>query len=851
MMWTFIVRTSNQMSVGSRGGTIHFITNKSNVNSCVMKGGSGRMQMSTTPTNGNPITERFRSAKESVQEWTGLQRLKAANVTQNLQEKAKAKLSPSSSSSWKNLSSKIQQQTQIAAETAKKSNIMESTKNMLHQSTSKITNQVQQSTSQLGKNMASKFSQQQLASKLRRYSASFMKGISSTSTKSKGHSPPRIKLDGDFKDLVTQSTVFADKSLFIKDVIEDDSTSILIAMPRRWGKTVNMDMLKRFLEIPVDADGKVMDKSKTDNHKLFSSGQVDGGMRGYVQLKSLNIATARFFQNVDALCIQGTRPVISIDFKNCKAANYEGVLAAIKTELRKCFSFHGFLEESAKLQEEEKQLIKRHTGAISSKELSENEVKSGLCFLSEMLYKHHNSQKVWILVDEYDAVANVAYRDFSDIEHQKTIDLFSGIYEQAFKSNPYLEKGVLTGVQYIEKSGMLSGLNNLGKFDFTNAKYAQHYGLDQDEVDLFFSHFQVPLDLAAKAKQWYNGYKAPRYLSSKSTIQQPEIVGKYNIWSIVNFLKEGRDNGYSARFKSYWEKSGSIDFLNKLFKKKEVRANIEHLVNGESIYLDRIADFSASDFKTLKALLSGNKEVNDNGLDVLFSYLFIGGYLTIDESKADHYHLPNREITYEMGRRLITYYQTIYTIDPVKIQAVTDVLQKVMDIGESSQNSLSALLQDFYGNFRSVIQSIHLVNNESEEGVFANEDIIHSMLNYIALQTQHTTMGSELYTEKINTQEKGRADLKIIKGDVGMILEVKCVPTNKGSNKHMEEALNQSKKYSSLLETNNQLFMAINVAKKASKPEERSIELLCSNGVSKEAPTIAINASGELFDSNN
>ena len=668
------------------------------------------------------------------------------------------------------------------------------------------------------------------------------------------YAAPRIKRDGDFKDLVTQSTVFADKSLFIKDVIEDADTTLLLAMPRRWGKTVNLDMLKRFLEIPVDDNGEILDepnKIKAVNYQIFRRECVSqpGSSKS---LLSISCSTIRiqdpedlFVQKeVDALELQGTYPVIYIDFKSCKGANYDEVLAGIQRVLRDCFTKHGYLANSAKLGITQKALANKYLEAISPILLNTDEIKSGLHFLSDALYAHYG-KKVWILVDEYDAVANVAYREFSEGDCEKTISLFQGIYEAAFKGNNYLEKGVLTGVQYIAQSGMLSGLNNLGKVDFTNANYAQHYGLNQEEVDHFFTHFKVPSDLSDKAKQWYDGYRVPKYDQSKSTTQKLGVLEKYNVWSIVSYLKEGEFD----KFKSHWEKSGSIDFLGELFKAKNVREKIEQLVNGESIYLERIADFSAHDFKTLKEMLGGNKEVNNNGLKVLLSYLFIGGYLTIDGSTPNHYRIPNMEITYEMGGRLITYYETTCTIDPEKIQRVTDVLQRVMDIDESRQSGLSALLKDFYSNFQEVIRSIRLVDQKNEEGVFTNEDIVHSILNYIALQTQHATMGSELYTTKLSTEAKGRADLKITKGDIGMIIEVKCVPAQEGAT-HMQEALTQAKDYSNLLNTNNKLFLAINVAKQESKPNERNIELLCATGVAEDADTIKVNSKGQLVESN-
>jgi hypothetical protein len=135
---------------------------------------------------------------------------------------------------------------------------------------------------------------------------------------------PRIQRGGDFKDLVTQSTVFADKSMFIKDVIEDESTALLIAMPRRWGKSVNLDMLKRFLEIPVGDDGEVIDEARrkaTGNYQIFRvecATQSDGSKHQLAVSRSEitiqdpgNIFdTAR----TRALEVQGTRPVIYVDF---------------------------------------------------------------------------------------------------------------------------------------------------------------------------------------------------------------------------------------------------------------------------------------------------------------------------------------------------------------------------------------------------------------------------------------------------------------------------------------------------------------------------------------------------------
>ena len=135
-------------------------------------------------------------------------------------------------------------------------------------------------------------------------------------------------------------------------------------------------------------------------------------------------------------------------------------------------------------------------------------------------------------------------------------NLFRGTFESALKGNDYLEKGVLTGVQYIVKSGMLSGLNNLSKYNITNFKYSQYYGINQEEMNDLLQHFEIEKFQAARIKDWYNGYQ-----ENIGTDENKNFIDKYNIWSVINYLNRQNDG-----FKSYWEESGSVDFIKPLFK---------------------------------------------------------------------------------------------------------------------------------------------------------------------------------------------------------------------------------------------------------------------------------------------
>lgn len=653
--------------------------------------------------------------------------------------------------------------------------------------------------------------------------------------------PPRIKKDGSFKDLVTQSTIFADKSLFIKTAIEDTSTGLLVAMPRRWGKTVNLDMLKRFLEIMVDNNGEPISREDTDNYKLFAGGQIDGGMRGKISLSPLKIADTKLFNETKALDVQGTYPVIYIDFKNCKAGDYESIKKLVRTELSESFNQHVYLQDSPKLSVRQRKLVEQYI-----EESEDTQIETGLKILSKALHDHYG-KKVWILIDEYDAVLNSAYQnpDFSDIDLRSTVSLFKGLYEKALKKNDYLEKSIVTGIQFIAKASAGSGLNNLEKIDVTTPQYAPYYGLSQQEFEQFCEHFKVPKKYFEAAKQWYDGY-AVRIYDQENNQVTDRIDYKYNIWSIVSYLKDAD----FKNFKSYWEESGSIDFLQDLFKSTNIKEKIEQLVddkNGKSgtIVFNRESNFSDKDFNTLKAMIGSNKVVGEDGINILFSYLFILGYLTVDGINHDSYQIPNMEIKHEMGKRLIEYYQTICTIDPEKIQGLTNVLQSVINTKEYDQDNIRGLFKNFYNQFKEVIQGIRLVNDHNDEGVFTNEDIVHSILNYIVLQTQHSTFGSEIYTSKLHSDKKGRADIKITNEEIGIIIEVKCVPVPDREDGHMREAIEQAVSYCNLLkDINNNIFVAINVEKKVVKPEERTIELLCVSDMFNEKDVFGIDVLG-------
>lgn len=628
------------------------------------------------------------------------------------------------------------------------------------------------------------------------FNTQIKKYFSSISTTKKNNTKKNIQSGGNFEDLVTNSSIFIDKSLFIKEIIEDSAKTILITMPRRWGKSLNLDMLKRFLSIEEQNS-----QQKEFNKKIFEQSIKTN----FDKTKSqLNISTTQIkitdeniigqTKVIDSLELQGEYPVIFIDFKDCKASSFQEVEKKLRDKIVKTIKQFGYLSNDN--QSYENTTVSKSYNALLN-ETSNGDFSTGIKELTKLLHTYHG-KKVWILIDEYDAAPNKAYLEFNEEEAKQVSEVFRGIFESALKGNDYLEKGVLTGVQYIVKSGMLSGLNNLSKYNIINFKYSQYYGINQEEMNDLIQHFEIEESQAAKIKDWYNGYQ-----ENIGTDENKIFIDKYNIWSVVNYLNRQNDG-----FKSYWEESGSVDFIKPLFKQQNFKKKIEDLVNAKNIKIDELAiDFSVDNFRTLKQITNSNGkiEINFAGFELIFSYLFITGYLTIANDKNTEFKLPNKEIKTELEKNLKNYYKTIFNIEPEKFSELTEILNVVFE--QKNSLEIKEIFEKNFGpKFSELIKNVKMFNksNENSIGLFANEDLMHSLLNNIVLQIVNGSFASERYTVKTDGT-KGRADIVVAKNGTGLLIEMKY----KGK---ADEALEQAKEYSELVkDTNTQIFIGCNI----------------------------------------
>jgi hypothetical protein len=327
----------------------------------------------------------------------------------------------------------------------------------------------------------------------------------------------------DFKDVIENNYYYFDKTKFIENILEDGSKVKLFTRPRRFGKTLNISMLKYFFNV----------KNKDENKKLF---------------ENLEISKSEYFEK------QGNYPVISISFRNYDEENWDDGLKTIKGILKRVYSEYKFLTEKMDdIEIEEFNSVRRGLDSV--------EWEASLINLSKYLYEYYG-KKVVVLIDEYDQPIIDSYvKGYYD----KAISFFKSFYGLVLKDNEYLEMGVMTGILRVAKENIFSGLNNIKVHSILNKRFTEYFGVLENEVEKALKDFGLEYNLK-DVQKWYNGY-----LFGNTQV--------YNPWSIINFLDE-------KRLGSYWVNTSGNSliqlYLQKL--KEDIFDEFSKLLNKEKIF---------------------------------------------------------------------------------------------------------------------------------------------------------------------------------------------------------------------------------------------------------------------------
>ena len=332
----------------------------------------------------------------------------------------------------------------------------------------------------------------------------------------------------DFEQVITEDNFYIDKTLFIKEWWERKDMVTLLTRPRRFGKTLNMSMLEKFFSVKY-----------AERSDLF---------------KGLSIWEDEKYRQ-----LQGTYPVISLTFANVKEKDYQGTRKCINHILTDLYNKNIFLLESGILTENEEIYFRSVSG-----DMDEVTAAWAIHKLSDFLSRFCE-KKVIVLLDEYDTPMQEAYVNGY---WEELVSFTRSMFNAAFKTNPYLERAVMTGITRVSKESVFSDLNNLKVVMTTSDEYADSFGFTEKEVFAALDEFELS-DKKDDVKRWYDGFT----FGDKTDI--------YNPWSIINYLQTGK-------LRTYWANTSSNSLVGKLIREGslDVKQAFEKLINNEAINVE-------------------------------------------------------------------------------------------------------------------------------------------------------------------------------------------------------------------------------------------------------------------------
>lgn len=425
----------------------------------------------------------------------------------------------------------------------------------------------------------------------------------------------------DFKEIIDKDKYYVDKTVMLRELLEHAGKINLYTRPRRFGKTLNLSMIRRFFEKELNANGE-----KIENGYLFDDLKITECGEEY-------------------MAHQGEYPVINLSLKTAKQPTYEMAVASLVDEIAKEFKRHRYVLLSEELTENDRERFL----AIMEHKAEEIEHAKALEFLSACLTQYHDKRTI-VLIDEYDVpLENAHFAGFYD----KMIGFIRSLFESVLKTNINLEFAVITGCLRISRESIFAGLNNLDIYSIMSPRYADAFGFTESEVKEMLSFYDLG-DKFSEVKNWYDGYQFGK-------------MDIYNPWSIINYVNVALADR-EAPPNPYWSNTSSNSIIKELVENadSEMRQEIENLIAGGTLRKPVHEDITYDSIY----------ESQDN----LWNFLYFTGYLKAgkgsfeDDTQYMELMIPNREVRAIYKRTILTWFdKKIRNLERAKlIQALED-----------------------------------------------------------------------------------------------------------------------------------------------------------------------------------
>lgn len=406
----------------------------------------------------------------------------------------------------------------------------------------------------------------------------------------------------DFEKLITSGYYFVDKTMFIQELIDKKGDVNLFTRPRRFGKSLNMSMLRYFFE-----DGRDLDGEKVEYAYLF---------------EGLNISRC----DDQYQKYMGKYPVITLSLKSAKKMTFHSAYTLLAREISREFDRHRFVLLDHRLEGRKERYV-----SLMKEEADIDNVCDSLRFLSECLHTYYGNKAI-ILIDEYDVPLESGYLNGY---YDEMVDFIRSLFESSLKTNPHLEFAVLTGCLRISKESIFTGMNNLEIISILNKNYDEYFGFTNGEVEKLCRDFGME-DRLDTFQSWYNGY----------------VFGNANVfnpWSIIRYVKDllaDRDEFPS----SYWANTSSNSIVRSLIDRadRDVKDEIEALIAGGTIEKPVHEDITYDEVYA--------------SMDNLWNFMFFTGYFRkagermVDRQRYITLTIPNEEVRYIFENKVLGWF---------------------------------------------------------------------------------------------------------------------------------------------------------------------------------------------------
>ena len=494
------------------------------------------------------------------------------------------------------------------------------------------------------------------------------------------HKPLPIGTD-DFKKLISEGYYYIDKTLFIKELLDKKGEANLFTRPRRFGKTLNMSMLRYFFEDTGNEESNAENKRLFDELEIMSAGE-------------------KYLSHMQKY------PVISLSLKSAKQPTWELAYESLKEAIGNEFQRHNGILSQLQIDTDREKFNR-----LQKQKGESRDYITALAFLSKCLHEAYG-QTVIILIDEYDVPLENAY--FNGF-YQQMIDFIRSLFESALKTNPHLYFAVITGCLRITKESIFTGLNNFDNVSILSKIYDEYFGFTRKDVDELLANYDLT-DKKEIIQKWYDGY-----LFGKTEI--------YNPWSIINYVKALTADPNEVP-RTYWSNTSSNNIIHALIERADLsdRMEIEDLIAGGTIEKPIHEEITYEDVY--------------QSTDNLWNFLFFTGYLKnsglrmIGNQIYLALSIPNIEVCQIYKDKILGWFS-----DKVEQKDLSILYQDILNGNASGfQAGLTELLQDtisFYDNaeafYHSFMQGIlghlrnYIVKSNRESGDGRYDMLIRSL----------------------------------------------------------------------------------------------------------------------------